>query len=46
MENGKKKVHFIPTEEGIHGSRALWENTPNHQEYWDAVSAFLEQFGE
>lgn len=29
--------------EGVHGSRALWENNPNHQEYWMALTQFFSQ---
>lgn len=32
---------FIPKDRGVHGSSALLEETVNHQEYWDAVTAFL-----
>ena len=34
-------VFFLPQENGRHGSSALFENTPNHAEYWTAVEAFL-----
>ncbi|MFZ5551731.1 MAG: alpha/beta hydrolase [Bacteroidota bacterium] len=34
---------FVPAEEGIHGSSALWEETKNHTEYWAAVEKFLEK---
>lgn len=37
-------VHFDPQEgEGKHGSRALWKENKNHQEYWDALTNFLLQ---
>lgn len=39
-----KKQSFIPSGKGIHGSRALWESTPEHVEYWEAVKKFLTQF--
>lgn len=35
------KVHFKPTGDGVHGSRALWEETTGNAEYWAAVTAFL-----
>ena len=35
-------VHFVPSQEGVHGSRALWEAQDNHDEYWTAVKSFLE----
>ena len=45
MSDVKAKVntHFIPTGEGKHGSSCLWRNNPNHQEYWEAVKAFMKQ---
>jgi hypothetical protein len=33
--------HFIPEQEGVHGSRALWATQNNNQEYWDALNLFL-----
>jgi dienelactone hydrolase len=42
----KKKSYFLPQSDGIHGSRALWESTPDNQEYWDAVKKFLQNFVE
>lgn len=35
------KVQFIPSGEGIHGARALWQQSPNHAEYWNALVEFL-----
>ena len=35
------KVQFIPKEDGVHGASALKKETPNNQEYWDALLAFL-----
>lgn len=35
------KVQFIPTAQGIHGSRALWQSNSNNQEYWITLMAFL-----
>jgi len=37
----KYKTSFIPESEGNHGSRALWENFADHQDYWTAVTSFL-----
>ncbi|MBL4624940.1 MAG: hypothetical protein JKY42_07360 [Flavobacteriales bacterium] len=37
----KKLVHFLPEQEGIHGSRALWKTTPNNSKYWEVVTKFL-----
>lgn len=33
---------FKPSQgEGVHGSRSLWENNPNNQEYWMALTMFF-----
>lgn len=37
----RDKSYFLPESEGKHGSKALWENNPNHREYWSAVQNFL-----
>jgi len=37
----ENKVGFIPKGNGKHGSRNLWKKFDDHQEYWDAVTAFL-----
>lgn len=34
-------VHFIPEKDGKHGSKALWSETKNHDEYWSAIKLFL-----
>jgi pimeloyl-ACP methyl ester carboxylesterase len=34
-------THFKPTVKGIHGSRALWQSTPGHENYWKAFTSFL-----
>ncbi|UCF64356.1 MAG: dienelactone hydrolase family protein [bacterium] len=39
-----RKVYFLPSKQGIHGSRALWTSTEGHEEYWSAVKIFLMQF--
>jgi dienelactone hydrolase len=39
-----QKQSFVPSGKGIHGSRALWQSTPEHAEYWEAVKKFLTQF--
>jgi dienelactone hydrolase len=42
--NKKHLTLFKPTMgEGVHGSRALWEKNPNHQEYWMALTQFFSQ---
>lgn len=37
------KQSFVPTSAGTHGSRALWEESPDHALYWTAVEGFLKQ---
>lgn len=37
----ENKQSFIPTTEGNHGSRALWEEFKDNEAYWKAVEAFL-----
>ncbi len=36
------KIQYIPKSVGTHGSRALWQTDENNQEYWNAISPFLE----
>ena len=38
------KVKFLPTSEGNHGSRALFEEFDDSPAYWKAVDQFLKQF--
>ncbi|MUP39687.1 alpha/beta hydrolase [Labilibaculum euxinus] len=38
-----KQVQFIPEGAGHHGSRALWKNQQGGEEYWKAVTDFLNQ---
>lgn len=38
-----QQTQFIPVENGHHGSRALWEGKEGGEEYWEAVTAFLNQ---
>jgi dienelactone hydrolase len=40
----EKKEYFLPSGKGIHGSRALWESTEEHEKYWIAVRNFLTKF--
>ena len=37
----KNQSQFIPTSNGFHGSRALWEGQEGADEYWNAVKVFL-----
>jgi len=38
------KMRFIPTTQGNHGSRALWEKYADSSAYWNAVTDFLDKF--
>lgn len=39
------KVAFRPEDvAGMHGSRALWPETPGNEQYWQAVTAFLKRY--
>jgi hypothetical protein len=35
--------HFKPSFEGVHGSKALWKETIEHKEYWEAFLKFLKE---
>ena len=37
------KDYFLPETKGQHGSRALWEKFPEHNNYWEAVTKFLKR---
>ncbi len=37
------QIQFIPQNEGKHGSKALWEEHENNEEYWKAVELFLDK---
>ena len=37
----KEKASFIPSSKGNHGSRALWKQFEDSEEYWESVKAFL-----
>ena len=36
-----EKTQFTPEGDGEHGSKALWAEKKDHQEYWDALLKFL-----
>ena len=38
------KQKFLPTSAGNHGSRALWEEFDDSDQYWNATKSFLAQF--
>lgn len=37
----KDKYSFLPNNNGKHGSKALWSDNNGNQEYWKAVTGFL-----
>ncbi len=37
----ESKRGFVPESAGNHGSRALWDEKPDSEQYWDAVREFL-----
>lgn len=37
----KIKIGFLPSSEGFHGSKALWESKDGNEEYWKALTKFL-----
>lgn len=36
-------THYKPTMEGVHGARALWQETEGHKAYWKAFLQFLKK---
>lgn len=43
MHLNDSQLQFIPSGEGYHGSKALWEGQKGGEEYWNAVSDFLKK---
>ncbi len=39
----QNEVQFIPESDGHHGSRALWINQDGGEEYWEAITDFLNE---
>jgi len=37
----KQLTHYKPIENGIHGSRAIWETTEGYDGYWNAFKTFI-----
>jgi dienelactone hydrolase len=37
----EKKIYYLPNSVGNHGSKALWEQYPDSNGYWEAVTDFL-----
>ncbi|MBN1950117.1 MAG: alpha/beta hydrolase [Bacteroidales bacterium] len=38
------KVSYIPSCDGMHGSKVLWKEIEGHEEYWNALKAFLKKY--
>jgi len=36
-------MHYIPTKDGIHGSKVLWDSNKDHHEFWLALIPFLQK---
>lgn len=43
MKLSEEQVQFIPDSAGFHGSRALWRTSENNEEYWSAITKFLQK---
>ena len=41
--SSKVKIGFLPSTDGFHGSKALWDNKEGHDEYWTALTKFLKK---
>lgn len=41
--NTDDKSFYLPKDEGIHGSKALWKENAGYELYWEAVNKFLGQ---
>ncbi len=41
MEPDDNQIVFVPDGTGHHGSRALWKTQSDGEEYWNAITAFL-----
>jgi len=39
--NARLMVQFVPKSKGVHGSRTLWNDNPDHNEYWVTLMSFL-----
>ena len=39
----KQQFQFIPESDGFHGSRALWTGQKGAEEYWNAITSFLNE---
>jgi len=39
-----EKSYFLPKVKGKHGSKALWEDSDENEDYWTAVKSFLKRY--
>lgn len=39
--NAENLTHFIPSNDGIHGAKALWDSTEGNAAYWNAFLKYL-----
>ena len=39
--NARLQVQFIPKSKGVHGSRVLWNENPDRNEFWVTLMSFL-----
>ena len=43
IELKENQSQFIPESDGFHGSRAIWEGQQGAEEYWGAITEFLDR---
>ena len=43
LTNREFQTQFIPTQEGKHGSKALWKTNEDNEDYWTAILNFLNE---
>ncbi|MEP1140819.1 MAG: hypothetical protein ABJH44_11430, partial [Balneola sp.] len=41
VDLNNNQSQFIPESDGFHGSRAVWEGQQGAEEYWQAITEFL-----
>ena len=39
--SNENQIQFIPKSGGFHGSKALWSKKKGSEEYWEAITQFL-----
>ncbi|MDF1516892.1 MAG: dienelactone hydrolase family protein [Lutibacter sp.] len=43
IQKNENQTQFIPAKKGKHGSKALWKDNEDFEEYWEALNLFLEK---